>query len=798
MIASFFLLNSQHGFAKTELVDAKEEISEAERFDELLLQVEINGEALDEPVLFFHDLHGKFYMRAEDIKHLRLLPPNFSPIAIKQLRLLPPNFTPIAIDNGEYFDLSGYEGLKFTFNQENQSISIVADIKLFTSTGLSLPLTNFANPSKVKLGGFLNYDMVRTEGHSEIETAGQFELGIFNQWGVCTSNILVPQMSKSSNLIRLDSTCTKDDPAKMQTWRMGDIISRSGDWGLPVRLSGIQFSTNFTTQPGFITFPVRQFSGVATLPSTVDVYVNNNLMAHSSVPAGPFDITNIPVVNGKGVVSMVVRDALGREQLITQPFYGNGGLLAKGLANYSYEVGYIRENFGINSNDFGKLVAVGTHRYGFNEVFTGEIHTEIQGNVNNVGINGLYLVPQLGVFNTSLATSQGNDGNGFLKAVGLDYQASPFNYGFRTQWASGSFSQLGLNSGQSPIAHQTSANFGYTFASLGSVGFSYLMRSQQDQPDIKIMTANYSTSFHKLGTVNLSVIHTQETTSSSQLFLTWTLPFASDHSVSVMQNNNYTKTKGETTETVATLQKNLPVGEGYGYMVQVKDYTDSSSSSSKDVRANLTYQNNYGTYGLDALQQDGAKVETRISAAGGIVFLGGDTFFSRRINSSFGVIQVPGFSNVSIYGDNQLVGKTNSSGNALIPRLRPYENNLLRIEEKDLPMDAQIDTTQMDAVPYFRSGVVLEFPVRISNGATFRVILDDGLPIPVGSTIENQEAKNIFPVAYDGEVYFTGLIEHNHMIAKWHEQSCEFDVDFKHLDNTIPDLGVFVCKGVVR
>jgi outer membrane usher protein len=265
-----------------------------------------------------------------------------------------------------------------------------------------------------------------------------------------------------------------------------------------------------------------------------------------------------------------------------------------------------------------------------------------------------------------------------------------------------------------------------------------------------------------------------------------------------MQNNNYTKTKGETTETLATLQKNLPVGEGYGYMVQVKDYTDSSSSSSKDVRANLTYQNNYGTYGLDALQQDGAKVETRISAAGGIVFLGGDTFFSRRINSSFGVIQVPGFSNVSIYGDNQLVGKTNSSGNALIPRLRPYENNLLRIEEKDLPMDAQIDTTQMDAVPYFRSGVVLEFPVRISNGATFRVILDDGLPIPVGSTIENQEAKNIFPVAYDGEVYFTGLIEHNHMIAKWHEQSCEFDVDFKHLDNTIPDLGVFVCKGVVR
>jgi outer membrane usher protein len=578
-----------------------------------------------------------------------------------------------------------------------------------------------------------------------------------------------------------------DDPAKMQSWRIGDIINRSGDWGLPVRMGGIQFATNFSTQPGFISFPVKQAAGVATLPSSVDVYINNNLMSKTSVPAGPFSITNVPVVNGSGVISMVIRDALGREQLITQPFYANGGLLAKGLDNYSYEVGFIRENFGINSNDYGKLVAVGTQRRGFSDVFTGEAHMEIQGNVNNAGVNGLYLIPQLGVINTSIATSQKNGINGTLKAIGLDRQAYPFNFGIRTQWTSGSFGQLGLAEGQVPTAHQTSVNLGYTSASLGSLGLSYLVRAQQDQADISILAANYSRSLHEYGSLNLSAIHTTGSTSSTQLFLTWSIPLGANHSVSVMQSNANSKTQGNTQQTIATAQKNLPVGEGYGYQLQAKD--------SGDLRTNFAYQNNKATYTFNVARAD-KEVASRAGISGGIAFVDGGVFLSRRVDGSFGLAKVPGFSNVSIYADNQLVGKTDVDGNALIPRLRPYENNKIRVDAKDLPMDAQIDATRMSVLPYFRSGVVIEFPIRRSNGAIFRVSLDDGQPLPAGSTIENQEAKMTFPVAYNGEVYFTGLVEHNFMTAKWKGQSCGFEVTFKPSEDGMPDLGNFICKGV--
>jgi outer membrane usher protein len=71
-------------------------------------------------------------------------------------------------------------------------------------------------------------------------------------------------------------------------------------------------------------------SGTATVPSTVDVFVNNSLVTSSQLPPGPFVIDRLPTMSGTGDVSVVVRDALGREQVVTQTFYSSTTLLAGG------------------------------------------------------------------------------------------------------------------------------------------------------------------------------------------------------------------------------------------------------------------------------------------------------------------------------------------------------------------------------------------------------------------------------------------------------------------------------------
>ena len=163
-------------------------------------------------------------------------------------------------------------------------------------------------------------------------------------------------------------------------------------------------------------------------------------------------------------------------------------------------------------------------------------------------------------------------------------------------------------------------------------------------------------------------------------------------------------------------------------------------------------------------------------------------------------MQVPGYADVGIYADNQLSTRTDSKGNALLTGLRSYQKNSVRIEQSDIPLDAQIDTLQLEAVPYFRSGLVLKFPVKRSRGALLSVVLENGEPLPAGAQVqiidENILENELFPTGMGGEVYLTGLEAENQLRVIWKEQSCEFALPFPETTDPLPHLGTYICVGV--
>ena len=113
------------------------------------------------------------------------------------------------------------------------------------------------------------------------------------------------------------------------------------------------------------------------MPSTVDVFVNGRAVGSSEVPAGPFVVNQVPALNGSGDVNIVVRNALGQEQIISVPFYSAAVMLQPGLSLYDIDLGPVRENYGLASADYGPLIAAATWRHGFTSLFTGEIHAEL-------------------------------------------------------------------------------------------------------------------------------------------------------------------------------------------------------------------------------------------------------------------------------------------------------------------------------------------------------------------------------------------------------------------------------------
>lgn len=186
----------------------------------------------------------------------------------------------------------------------------------------------------------------------------------------------------------------------------------------------------------------------------------------------------------------------------------------------------------------------------------------------------------------------------------------------------------------------------------------------------------------------------------------------------------------------------------------------------------------------------------RASASGGVAILNQGVFMSRRINDSFALVYVPDFPGVRVYADNQVVAHTDSKGRALIPRLRSYQKNAIRIEQADLPMDAQVDSVELDLVPYFRSGVVAKFPVKQQQQRLIKVAAENGSPIPAGAVAYFIPENTEFPIGLEGEIFLTGLTAKNHIRINWNQQSCDIEVAFTKSADPLPFLGTYTCRGV--
>lgn len=707
---------------------------------------------------------------------------------LRRWRLHLPDTPPLNRDSEDFYALDTLAGLSYELNESSQTLTVQAPPSLFDATKLKGTVTDFSAPTPASPGGFLNYDVSASHAQGRTSTSGLLELGGFAGWGTAQTRLLARDLNGKATAVRLDTTWTRDQPLKVASLRVGDAISGTSSWGGAVRFGGVQWTTNFSTQPGFIAFPLPAVSGEAALPSTVDLYVGSALRMSREVPSGPFNIQDLPVTTGQGDARLVVRDILGREQVITQPFYVTPRLLKPGLQEYSYELGFVRRNFGTDSNNYGRALAVGTHRLGITEQFTGEIHGELLGHQQTLGLGGVLMLPAAGVLSGSFAASHSDRGVGGLLALGLQRQGRYVSFGANTQRASQRFAKLGLQP-DALAPRQISQMFvNLATTAYGSFRANYTQQAFRDRTGNKILTAGYSRKIGSKGNLTASVTRLLSGDAKTTFNLSFSLPLGNRTNASI-------NTSAQPGREQASLQVNrsVPAGSGVGYRLAAG--VGDSDRLAVEVRA----QNGIGSYNLAVDQLEG-QTAFRGSASGGVAFLGDSAFLSRRITDSFAVVQVPDYSDVGIYADNQLVARTDADGNALLPRLRPYQKNTVRIEQADLPFDAQIDAIQLDAVPYFRSGLLLRFPVKRSRGALLTVVLENGEPLPAGALAEiiedSGEENEVFPIGLRGELYLTGLGASNRVRVTWLEQRCEFILPYPESTDPLPNLGTYTCTRV--
>lgn len=709
---------------------------------------------------------------------------------LQSWRLRIPTAASLSHDGEDYLPLAAFTALQYRLDEPSQALIMTASPSAFIPIAIRGTRTVFATPPPSPPGAFLNYELTATRSGGELTESALLEPSVFGRWGSWQSDFLESHANGSARTVRLGTTWTRDQPESATTLRIGDSITGASSlWGGAVRFAGVQWGTDFATQPGLITFPLPTIAGATALPSTINLYVNGALRMSTNVPMGPFQLRDAPAITGDGQLQVVVRDLLGREQVITQSFYASPALLRRGLHDFSYEVGAVRENYGLASDDYGHALVVDTDRVGLSDNLTAEVHGEVLREQQTLGVGGAWLIPSIGVASAAVAGSHSTQGAGALAVVGFDRTARRFSFGATIQLASKRFTDVGALGDQPTPIRMTRT---YANVSLGRFSSIGVASARQDYGGGRIVSLNSireDFQLGRLGFLSLSVTRARAATSDTTVELLFTRSLGERTSATLDATS-----QGGRAQELIQIQRNLPAGVGSGYRVSA------GMDGSPDGEVEYTWQTATGTYDADALRVVGETQES-VSATGGIALMGERLFPTRRIDGSFAVVDVGKEPGVRIYDDNQLVGRTDADGQALVPRLRPYEDNRISIEQADLPLDAEIPTVEKNAVPYFRSGIRVRFPVLHPHGALITVVFEGGRELPPGALVRVMGRDGEFPSALHGEVYVTDLSAPSVLHATWPGGTCEFSVpkDAPMPSNDpLPHLGPYVCKETRR
>ena len=708
--------------------------------------------------------------------------------ALRRWRIKVPGDLAFEFEDRLYVAVADLGGVRTNIEQRTQRLLVNVSPSLLEHADIQFPAAvTDTKLSTAPLAGFLNYTLFGYTSSDTSYASGFFELGVSGDLGSLINTAAVNTVAvggePTNRVIRFDTAWRRDNRDGLRTLNVGDAFTQAGVWGRSVRFGGVQYGTNFQLQPELITYPLQPFSGTAVVPSTVDVFVNGSRISSQIVQPGPFTVNDVPLISGAGDVQLVVRDPFGQQQVITQPFYASRRLLRGGLDEYQLSVGAIRENYGLESFDYGSAVASGYWRRGISDHVTVEGRFEGDTNARAVGATVDFSPGLIGILTAGAAFSNGDAGTGQLWLAGYEYQGGRFNFSSRSMWASPQFRLIG-DPAAIVLQRQSQVAAGVSLGTLGSAGVAWVAQRYRNFPNFDTATVSYSATVAQRAFLTISVSRSYGEFSQTSAYATLTVPLGSRTSVT---GEASTARSGEqrTSYIGAAVQRTLPSDEGIGYRLR--------ATTHEQFDAGVGYTWPFGEYTVEASSFEGSSA-ARATASGGVGVIAGRAFMSRLITDSFGLVRVGDLEGIRVFHEGNPIGRTDRSGEIVLPRMTPYAANRITIDERDIPIDVAIKNREKRVVPQFRSGTLAEYDAHRRASAILEVRLADGSHVPLGSEVQLVGTSHSYIVGHDGEVFIPDLPVSSRFTVKLASGHCSFEVEFSPQKETLPKLGPFVCR----
>ncbi len=761
---------------------------------QLFLNISVNSNISKDLISIRQDQDRKLYIRSRDLKTLRL----------KMDEHIPDN---------QWVCINDLNGIQFEYLENEQFLNLNVPSDMLTGYAVDLNGQQITSPNLLKMkplnAAILNYSLYNTITNDENVFSGTAE-GIFNSAiGNFFSGVLYNGSNENSysheKWVRLESKWQYVDPEKIRIYTLGDFISNSPDWGSSVRLAGFQWSSAYSQRGDIVTSALPQFSGSAALPSTLDLYVNQQKIYSGLVPSGPFDIKQLPFISGNEV-TLVTTDATGQQSITKKPYYFSSKILAKGINEFSVDVGVPRYNYGLYSNDYDDATfASGAIRYGYSNSLTlsGGAEASTDG-LSNLGTGFAKNILGIGVMNADIAASQYKDENGYSALLGLERRISKnisFNTSYRKVFDNyfdlarvsqvrylkenqiNPESQNYLN--YSALADEIfRAGINYNFYAGYGVYLGYNQIKYSDN-SYKLLSTNLSGSLDKNWGFYASAYKDYENHKDYGIY--FALRYTPSSKVNAITSVSSDSGSLRYRQEIFGLSEPQIGSFGWGgYVERDQDAKENNASIYASYRARAAYLT--GRY-----NRFGDNDQVAVSATGSLVAAAGRIFAANEIGDGYAVVTNAGPQSQIINGGVNL-GATDKSGRFLIANLRPYMSHHIYLDPSYLPLEWEVSSTNQTAFVGYRQGTLVDFGAHQVISGLVKLVDQSNSPLMPGYAVRINGQQDGM-VGYDGEVFIPNLLKQNKLeVDLLDHGSCQVDFAYENKQYSAKKLGPYICR----
>ncbi|MET7141772.1 fimbria/pilus outer membrane usher protein [Xanthomonas sp. PPL139] len=670
--------------------------------------------------------------------------------------------------------LGDLDGVRFRYDASLQQLAIDVPVALLdvATTRIDARGSEPSLPATSSPGALLDYDLYASRQGSASNLTASGELRVFGLGDGLLRQSFVgrlyrePQQDWRAQAIRLDTQWQWSLPERMTSVVLGDTFSSSTSWSRTLRLGGVRVGSDFGLQPYRAITPLPEFLGEVAVPSSVDLYVNGIRQYGAQLPAGPFQLSAAPGVDGAGNAQVVITDAYGRTRSLAFPFYATQDLLASGLTDWSLALGRVREEYGVADFAYaGDTVGSASWRRGVGPRFTAEAHAEAGAGVRNAGVGGLWLLPRAGVFGASLAHGGGAGQQGLQYALSYRWNNGRFNLALDTQRAQSGYRDVAARYGAAPPRVSERALFGSSWNGLGSIALSYVRLAYPDSDDQRYASLFWTRALPRQSSLNLSINQNLDQARDRSVYLGWSVALDGRRQAGVAMQRI-----GARTSATADLSQAAAADGGSGWRLQARGGQDGGGGL-----AEASWRGASARY-AGGIASTGGQTYGYAEASGGVAWIGGGWFPGRDLDQAFALVSTGGVADVPVLLENRPIGRTDARGFLLVTPLLAWQHNRLSIDPMRLSAELRPEQVDQIVVPRDRTGVVVAFPIHRSDGVLVQLHDADGVPLPVGSRVHGPGVDTV--VGYDGQAYVEGLgAGRNDLEVDMHGSRCRFRIE---------------------